>query len=644
MNPATAFIVFCSGVSGRKKINTDRIKDSLQFAAWGFNFILIRAIKLFSVCLLTLFNATAQDVEFTASAPPVVEVGEQFRLTYSLNRQGTDLRLPDLADFNLISGPGTSSSSSVRIVNGQMTQTRSLTYTYTLIATGAGNYTIGGATIMVESDQYTSNPVEIEVVPDREGRRSLPGQQQSPDTPVLPAEISGEDLFVRILLDKNEVFQGEGVVATIKLYSKLDITGIENVRLPSFSGFFQQHIETPPIRGLDREVIDGEIYGTGVLRQMILFPQRSGELNIESFEMDALVRQRTGRRSSLFDDFFGTYETQRIPVSSRPLTLKVKPLPDQQPPGFTGAVGDYNMDIDADHGEIRTNEALSLRLTISGKGNLQLLGQPGIDFPPGFEVYDPGVTENIKTGTGGQEGSITYEYLMIPRSEGNFSIPPVEFSYFNPENEAFHTITTGELNLIVHRGEADESGPAVAGYTREDLRILGRDIRFIKTGSVMLKRIGDDPFGSLRFYLWYIVPLFVFVFLIIIQRKNIRDRSDIALMKNRRAGKMTRRRLRSAFRYLKENNHQGFFEEMLKACWGYLSDKLLIPVSDLNRENAKAALLERNVAEKDTGRLMEIIGECEFARYAPSPAAGDMQQIYRDTVKIITDVEQNIRQ
>lgn len=599
-------------------------------------------LKLSIFTFITLFNINAQDVQFTASAPSVVAVGEQFRLIYSLNSQGTDLRLPDLGNFQLISGPSTSSSSSVQIINGQMTQTRSVTYTYILRAAEVGNYVIGPATITSGSDQYVSNSLEIEVVSDSEGRSSVP-RQQVPSPGVAPRDISGEDLFVRIMLDKNEVFQGEAVVATIKLYSKLDITGIENVRFPSFSGFYQQDIEIPPLRSLDRELIDGEIYGTGVLKQMILFPQRSGEINIEPFEMDAVVRQRTARRGGIFDDFFGGVETGRIPVRSPALSLKVKPLPEQRPPGFAGAVGDFNLNVEVDPGKAKTNEALSLRITISGRGNLRLLSQPKIDFPPGFEVYDPGIRENIRNSVGGQEGSKSFEYLMIPRTEGNFRIPPVQFSYFNPASASFRTISSGEMNLFVERGDEADEGFITGGFGREDLRILGSDIRFIKTGGLVLKKIGYDPFGSFRFYMWFIIPLLIFVALIIIQRKNIREKADIARMRNRKASKMARRRLKNAGRFLKENDHHQFFEEMLRAQWGYLSDKLLIPVSELNREKAINALSGKNVPEKDIGRLMELISDCEFARYAPSSTATDMNRIYQETVQTITSVEQNIR-
>lgn len=606
--------------------------------------LMVRIIQLPVIMLSVMFGAYAQDIEFSASAPPSVAVGEQFRLTYSLNSRGSNLILPDLENFRLIAGPSTSSSSSVQIINGEMTRTQSTTFTYILQATEVGDYTIAPATINVGPDQYTSNPVEIEVLPDSQGRSAAPGRQQSPDPGVSPGDIAGEDLFVRLILNKDEVYQGEALVATIKLYSKLDLTGIENVRFPAFSGFYQQDIETPPLRSLDREVINGEIYGTGVLKQLILFPQRSGEITVEPFEMDALVRHRTGRRGSVFDDFFGGFETRRVPVRSQPLTIDVNPLPGQRPPGFNGAVGEYSINLDIDPGEIKTNEAVNLKLTISGKGNLKLLGKPEINFPPGFEVYDPGITENIRNSGNGQEGSITFDYLMIPRTEGNFRIPPVEFSYFNPSEKNFRTIRTEELSLPVLRGEDTEAGTPATGFSREDLLILGRDIRFIKTGKIVLYEKDRDIFGSFRFYLWFIIPFILFIVVIIIQRKNIRDRADISMMKRRRASKVARRRLKIAGRYLEGNDHHRFFEEMLKALWGYLSDKLLIPVSELNRENAVEALLEKQVPEKDAEMLMGIISECEFARYAPLSASGDMKRIYGDTLKVITLVEQNIRQ
>lgn len=601
------------------------------------------ALVFIMLILFSGIRSYAQEVEFSASAPPVVAVGEQFRLTYSLNNRGSDLRLPDLGKFQLVSGPSTSSSSSVQVINGQMTQTQSTTYTYILRATETGEFTIGPASITVDSESYNSNPLSIEVVPDQEGRSAVPGQTQTPGTATRPGDLSAADIFVRIHIDKNEVYQGEAIVATIKLYTKLDLTGIENVRFPAFSGFYQQDIEVPPLRTLSREVIDGEIFGTGVLKQLILFPQRSGKINLGTFEMDAMVRERAGRRGSMFDDFFGGFETRRIPVQSTPVEITVKPLPGPRPSVFNGAVGEYTMNVDLNDSEIRTNEAVSLRVTVSGRGNLKLLGQPGIDFPPGFEVYDPSVRENITNGTEGQRGSITWEYLMIPRNEGNFRIPPVQFAYFNPSSGSYNTLSSGEINLAVLRGEDLETVPSVAGYSREDIRILGSDIRFIKTGGVVLHRIGHDPFGNFRFYLWFIFPLLVFAILVIIQRKKIRDRANIALMKNRRASKMARSRLKNAGRLLKVNKNQQFYEEVLKACWGYLSDKLLIPVSGLNRENARSALLEKMVGEDSVNKMMDVIELCEYARYAPASSAGDMDRIYGDTINIITEIEQKIK-
>ncbi len=593
--------------------------------------------------ILFILNAGAQDVEFRASAPGVVSAGEQFRLTYSVNARGSDLKLPDPGSFRLISGPSTSSSSSVQIIDGQMTQTVSVTYTYILQATETGNFTIGPASITVGSSTYESNPVSIEVTEDGEGRSAIPPRPGAPGAEALPPGTAGEDIFVRFILDKDEVFQGEGVVVAIKLYSKLDITGIENVRFPSFSGFFQQEIETPPLRGLDREVIDGEIWGTGILRQFILFPQRNGRITIDPFEMDAMVRQRTGRRGSIFDDFFGGFETSRIPVRSHQKTLTVNPLPSQRPDGFAGAVGDFSLDVDIDNRETVTNEALTLRVTVSGNGNLSLMGRPSIDFPPTFEVYDPSVRENLNNSSRGQEGSITWEYLMIPRSEGNYRIPPVRFSYFNPQSGAFNTLRSDEYTLAVHSSGIPDSGPGITGFAREDIRVVGRDIRFIRTGSVIFMKRGSDPFGTFSFYLWFLVPLALFAGMVVIRRKSIRDRADMARMKNRRASRMARRRLKLAGKYLKHNEQQPFFEEVLKALWGYLSDKLLIPVADLNHEKAREALLEQKVPARLVERLMDIIGDCEYARYAPSSSMPEMSDIYNDTAGVITEIEQTIK-
>jgi hypothetical protein len=586
--------------------------------------------------------ATAGDVQLSASAPPVVAVGQQFRLTYTVNAQGSNLRLPDLGTFQLISGPSTSTSSSVQIINGEMTQTRTMTFTYVLRATTAGNFTIGPATITVDQVQHTSNSLTLEVVADDQGRSQVPDRPaQAPGT--APRDTGGEDIYVRILVDRDEVYQGEGILATIKIYSKLDLTGIENVRLPAFSGFYQQDIDIPPLRSLDREVINGEIYGTGILKQTLLFPQRNGEIRIDPFAMDAVVRQRTGRRGSLFDDFFGGTETRRIPVESRPLTLKVKPLPGQRPDGFGGSVGSFSIGSEMQPSETSTNEAVMFRLTISGRGNLQLLQKPEIEFPAAFEVYDPAVRQDISNSTRGQQGSITWEYLVIPRSPGNFRIPPVQFSFFDPSSGTFRNVSSSALDLAVARGSETGSDATIAGNVREDVRIISRDIRHIKTTGIILRQIGDDPFGSFRFYLWFIGPVVIFTVFILLQTKNIRDRADAARMKNRRASRMARRRLKLAGRHLEENNSQQFYDETLRALWGYLSDKLLIPVSELNRQNAKAALAEKNINENDIGQLMDVINKCEFARYAPAASDADKNTIYRNTMQVITSIEQNIR-
>ncbi len=617
-------------------------------AIWSFIALLVFCNKVritvtAALFLLSSLCLAAQDIQFRASAPPVAEVGQQFRLTYSLNAQGNDLRLPHLGIFRLLSGPSTSSSRSVQIIDGEMTQTVSVTYTYVLLATEEGSFTIGPASIGVDQERYESNPVTIEVTAGSEGRSALPSRPGDQAAPGATAAPAGEDIFVRLITDKQDVYQGEGIVVTVKLYSKLDLTGIENVRFPPFSGFFQQDIETPQLRTLDREVVDGEIYGTGILRRFIIFPQRSGEITIEPFEMDAMVRQRTGRRGSLFDDFFGGFETSRIPVRSSPVNLYVKPLPPQGPDGYTGAVGDFSLDVDIDSRETGTNEAVSLRVTLSGNGNLRLMGRPSIDFPPTFEVYDPSVRENISSSIRGQEGSITYEYLMIPRSEGNYRIPPVRFSYFSPRSATYQTLRSDELNLTVHRTDTPEGGPPVTGFAREDLRVIGRDIRFIRTGTIIFREAGYDPFGTFSLYLWFLVPLALFAALVVIRRKSIADRADLARMKNRRARKMAGRRLKIAGRYMKQNEQQRFFEEVLRAHWGYLSDKLLIPVADLNGGKAKSELLERGVPAGLVDRLMTVIDQCEYARYAPPSSLPGMDEIYNDSVRAISEIEQKIR-
>jgi hypothetical protein len=410
-----------------------------------------------AICfLMQSYGLYAQGLQ--ASAPGVVAAGEQFRYVLLLNGSGTDLKLPDLSGFRLISGPSTSSSTSIQYINGQMTRTQSTTYSFVLMAMSEGSYTIGPASILSDGKTIESNPVTIQVT----GGQAVP-PSQSPQATTPPASrttVSGDaDMFIRTTVSSANVFQGQPVAVTFKFYTRLDVSNLENPKPPAFTGFFRQEIETPPLRSLEREVINGQIYATGILGKVLLFPQRPGELVIEPYELDVAVRERiapSGR--SLFDDFFGSVQTVKKRVVSNPVTLNVKPLPPGRPQNFSGAVGSFTIQATTDKTKGETHEAITYRLKITGSGNLKLIEQPRIDFPPGFEVYDPRLIESITNSESGSTGSRVYEILVIPRHQGNFRIPSAALSYFDPSAGDYKTVRTSEILLEIEQGEEGAAG------------------------------------------------------------------------------------------------------------------------------------------------------------------------------------------
>ena len=601
-----------------------------------------RIIFILLSILLTNLNNFSQEAEFTASAPKVISVGEQFRLTFSLNKKTSGFRAPDLRNFNILGGPSTSSSSNIQIINGKMIQSFSYTYTYILQATKKGKFTIDPAQVIVNRKQYKSNSLTIEVIegtsPDA-SKQSVPSSRENQAVP----DISNKDLFVRVLTNKRNVYQDEHIVATIKIYSKLNIAGFENVKFPPFNGFWTQEIETPNQISLQRENVNGVIYNSGIIKKTLLFPQRSGEIVIDPFELECVVRQRMTRSRSIFDDFFGTFNNVKKYVKSEPVKIIVKPLPSAKPSSFNGAVGSYSMKASVDKQIAKTNDAITLKVNISGNGNIKLIDPLKIDFPPDFETYDPKISHNVKNSENGSVGNKTFEYLMIPRHSGNYRIPPIEFSYFDTKLKKYKTLTSGEFKISVEKGKEIETGNVVSGFSKEDVKFIGSDIQFIKINDFKLKRKNEILFGSLRFYLSYLIVFFIFLIIFIIRRKQIKQNENIQLVKNRKANKFAKKRLKLALQYLKENNRDQFYEEVLKAMWGYLSDKLNIPVSDLSKDTAFKSLENFEIEKALTEKFLGLIDICEYARFAPSERPSQMDSIYSEAIRIISKLRQKLK-
>lgn len=595
--------------------------------------------------------AMAQDVEFKASAPAQVIMGRPFQLTYSVNQRAKDLRAPEFTDFDYIAGPYTSQSSSTSFVNGKRTSSFNLTYTYTLIANKEGTFTISPATIKVDGEQYTSNGVRIIVLPADQpnnvsaGNTNTVGQTSQRPTSSQNDNVSEANIFVRTLVSKTRVREQEAILLSYKLYfAGVDVAQFtNNTRIPEFKGFLKQEIESGEIQ-TELEHYNGRNYQTAVLYRTLLFPQRSGDITIEPAQFEAVLRvQNRAQVRSIFDDFFGSYTAVNKPITAPGVTIHVLDLPANKPAGFSGGVGQFNLTSKISGTELNANEAVTLTLTIQGAGNMKLLKTPMVDWPEGFEVYDPKVTNNFKNTTAGVSGTKTIEYLAIPRAGGTYTIPPVRFAYYDTQEQDYRTITTPEYTLNIERAANEDATAMVVNnfVQKENIQQLGTDIRYIHTAELMPVADASSRairFGSLLFWLCYAIPSLLAALLFVIFRKKIKENADMTRVRYKKANKVAQRRLKVAEQLLKQNKKDAFFEEIERAAWTYLSNRLSIPTAQLNKENIAQILSNKGVSDMIIQEMMHVLSTAEFARYAPTSDHA-MQEVYEDTIKIINQLE-----
>lgn len=594
-------------------------------------FILLAGINLF---------ASAQ-VSFKATAPRVVALGEQFRLSYSVNAKGSGFQQPNFGEFRVLSGPNVSQSSSVQIVNGNMTQKVNYTYSFVIMPLKEGKFSIPGATINVKNKKHTSNELSIEVVKGQQSAKKVGGQRTST---VDNKGVTDKSVFVAVNVNKKTLYQGESLVAEIKVYTQKSLAGFEDIKFPPFTGFWSQDIESPQQIQLHRENVNGQIYEVGLFKKLLLFPQRSGEIEIDPFKITLITQQRV-RSNNPFDDFFGgSYRRVPYKLASNAVKINVKPLPNNKPSDFNGAVGKFNMTATLDKAQVKANEAINLNIKISGNGNLKLIKPLKVDFPPDIDVYDPKTTLNSKASVAGVNGNINFNYLFIPRYAGTYRIAPITFSYFDSATKSYKTISSREFEIKVDKGSGDEemSSGVVQGLTKEDVKYIGKDIRFLKT-NFQLDKITMPIFGSLWHYLSYLVALLLFLAIVLIRRAQIKQNANQAKVKNRKANKVSKKRLKKASVFMKNNEDEKFYDEILKAIWGYLSDKLVIPVANLSKDNVAEILDERTVDKETTSVLMQLLDACEFARFAPTSVSGGMDDIYKKASSLITKLDQKIK-
>lgn len=594
---------------------------------------------IFLVALLTGNIAVSEaQVTFKATAPASVVEGEQFRLSYVLNQEGRDLRLPDLSDFDILFGPSTSTSFSQRTINGKTTSERSVTYTYILVAKTTGTFTIGPASISVDGANYQSNSLKVEVLPpDEKSSQSSRGGGSSSGS----ATVSDNDAFIRAIVSKNNPYEQEGFTVTFRLYTTLNIVNFGRIQFPEFEGFMVEEIDVPVNQQLQMERYNGRNYYTADLRKTLLFPQKSGQITIPSGRLEMVFSVPSGRSVTTF---FGSQELMvdvNKTLVTNPVVINVKPLPANRLASFANAVGTFTMKPNINTTQLRANEAISLRLEISGTGNMKLISNPVVEFPSNFEVYDPTVTNALNVTSNGLTGIRTIEYMAIPRYEGNYTIPPVEFSYFDINTNSYKTLTTEEYSLQIAKGDPG-SITSSNFVNQQDVRVE-QDIRFLKTGEPNYLSISNFFVGSLNYWLWYIIPFVLLVVLFIINRKQARENANVALMRNRKANKIAIKRLKLAEKYLKEQKKENFYDEVLRAIWGYFSDKLSIPVANLSKNNIENELSKNGISGELISRFMQILDTCEFARYAPAESDAEMESVYNNTFNAIGEMENRLK-
>ena len=601
---------------------------------------------LFTLLAAMTALASNAQTDIKVEVHRVVEVGEQFNVTFIIEGEDkvTDFTWEPSSDFQLLWGPQKGQSSSVQIVNGNMTKSVQSTYSYILKANNVGKFTIPSAVAKVKKNEITSRPVSIEVVAARQNssQGATSGQQQQ-SRPRQQGGVQAGDIFLAMSLDRTNVVVGEPIIATLKIYQRVNIAGFEGVTFPTFNGFWSQELEAPTNIEFARETYEGQIYNAALLRKFVLIPQQAGQVTIDPAELICLVNIRVSSGgTSIFDGFFDDYRTVRQKVASKPVRVNVSALPSGAPASFGGGVGSFSISAKLSKDVVKTHEAASLIVTVSGRGNVSLLEAPKVSFPPDMEVYDTKISDKVDKG--GLSGSKTYEYPFIPRSYGDFVIEPVKYTYYDVNQKRYVTLQTQPINLTVEKGNETESGPViVSGVTRKDVQNLGSDIRFINIKKSELTGKGTFFVGTASFWIITAVLVILAVLCWAIFRKMAARKADVAGTKNRKATKMAMKRLHLAGTFLKQNLYTAFYEELHKALLGFVSDKLNMPAAELSRDRISESLAERGVAQGSIDTFIGILDACEFARYAPDAGNEAMTAHYNSAIETISSIDSNMK-
>lgn len=613
----------------------------------------VAKISLTALFVLAIFSASAAEkVTFEANSPLTVAVGEAFRVEFALNAKpdGDTFKAPSFEGFDVLAGPAISQGSSVQIVNGSMTKSVSYTYTFVLLPQAAGNVTIGAAEVKVDGSSYRTRPLPIEIVNEGEGSRAQQqqgGSNRADDTQAdAQSRIGKDDILLRAVVSRSSVYKNEPLHVAFKLYTRVPYVNIVPESAPSFNGFWSQDLSDPNSARVGRETYAGKVYETRVLYDYLLYPQQVGSLTIDPVDMTVVAQVVVQSRHA--DPFFGGgREVFNVPrkVQSQRATVQVKALPAGAPASFSGAVGNFTMNTQFPSERIAANSGATVTVKISGTGNLTFVQAPKLPLPTSFEQYNVKTTESINTSASGISGYRQFEYPFIARGEGAYDLEPIEFTYFDPQRVQYVTLKSKPLTLEITpdaRGGGDAVVMQGRGMSKEEVKMLGQDIRFIKLGGAQLRSERVPFIFSAAYWILLLGVLALFTMIYVALRKQIRESQNVALVRGKRANKVAVQRFRAAKRYMEEQNRHAFYEEMLRALWGYMSDKFNIPVANLTKENVREELHKRGVSSEDSQRFTDIITRCDEAQYSPVESAR-MNDVYSEGVNLISRIESVIK-
>lgn len=606
---------------------------------------ILRFITLSLIFCLTSLGLMAQ-TSFTGQAPSTVTVGENFRVIYKVNADVNNIRLPELDGINILYGPSTQHSTSYSSINGKVTTSVENSFTYVMRIDKVGTYNIDPATITVEGQPVRSNAITINVIKDASSSSNATqgGQKQQSQPGTAQSSGNKDDIIIVQSLNKSSVYEGEAVVLTIKIYTNADLNNIFDAKEPSLDNFVSQDLMEDRSLQFQLGEYNGRTYHVALAGRYLLIPQKSGNITIDPTEYEFGVKKRIRNGGGgFFSGFFDDIQIYRQRVASKSLSLNVKPLPQPRPAGFSGGVGtNFKFNVSATPDQVETDNSIQVKVAVSGEGNLKILSLPKPQFHQDFDSFDPKESSNLKAGANGFIGSREAEYLIIPRRDGDFEIPQLSFSYFNTEQGKYVTLSQGPFPIHVAKGANsgnNQSTQVFQGGQREQVQYVGKDIRYLHTNDTELKSKDDFFLFSGAFWACILCPLAALIACFFVYRKKIKDNANMMAVKKRRANKVAKKRLKKAQSFITKNERENFFDEVMRAMWGYLSDKLSIPMSELTKDNAREKMLEHSISESDADEFINVLDACEFARYAPAELSDKMEDIYNRAADVIGRME-----